>query len=425
MRIVLILLGFFTTSVCADGVTDLVLSCELVEEGSGHGTMFSRTPVTLVLRDITVGPDESLELLTPFFPPKIPNPDFIIFDAKASSPEIPNAEALLHADCNDQEVTCEISLYSTETLRESSGSAHFMVSITVEGVVSSMSLILETLAVEKDQNTLIQSKLSLPLSPSGTLLTKVVFVVFSNEKSVSTPLSEETLLHCGFKYQDVPQTQEVSVEWRLQHRGTGHKVLDMKTRMDDVEGTAEMHSVRRGSSIDVAQVVSEGNASLTLNKLKVTDEGTYICTVTLGHFHSQQAIQLHVYKPPSVSLSKEKLVLKSAQTLSCHCNKYYPLDCQMEWFSLSPSDAEPQPFVDRGALSSHRQHGDGTFSLSSHVTVPPTISPGTKITCRVRHRAVDSPLHVDIMVESPEPESYWWVFGFLIITILFFYQVMR
>lgn len=112
--------------------------------------------------------------------------------------------------------------------------------------------------------------------------------------------------------------------------------------------------------MNASQVVGEGDASLTLNKLKVQDEGTYICTVSIGPFHAQQVIQLHVRRkspfhciksgdstrrstfqsllccfffsePPCVSLSEEKLIHKgqSPQTLSCHCAKYYPLDAQV------------------------------------------------------------------------------------------------
>lgn len=179
--------------------------------------------------------------------------------------------------------------------------------------------------------------------------------------------------------------------------------------------------------MDAAQVVGEGNVSMTLKKLKVFDEGTYICTVSIGPFHAQQVIQLHVIQPPHVSLSQEKLTLKanSPQSLSCHCNQYYPLDVQMEWLSLSPSDTEPTVFSEQSALSSHRQHGDGTYSLSSRITVPSSVSPGTKIICSVSHQALDAPLSVSLVVESPQEDSYWWVLGFLIITVLFFYQVMR
>ncbi|XP_041844032.1 tapasin-related protein [Melanotaenia boesemani] len=432
IMIEVILFGYFMTCVCADGVADVVLSCTLVEEGvglggMGGGALFTRTPATLVFRDVAVGPDESLETLTPFVPPSVPDPDLILFETKASSPEIPNADVLLHADCNELEVMCEISRYSPRGLQESSDPAFFMVSLGVESLQFSTSLILQTLTVEKDQSHLIQNKLSLPLSQSGTLLTKVIFLVFSHINSVSAPLRGDVLLNCGFKQQEVPLAEEVGVEWRLQHRGKGWKVLEMKTKLDDTEGPAVVHGERKGSSMNAGQVVSEGNVSMTLSGLKAIDEGTYICTVNVGHFHAQQVIQLLIIQPPQVLLSEEKLVLnkKSPQTLSCHCNKYYPLDCQMEWLSLSPTDTEPELFKDQGSLSSHRQHGDGTYSLSSHLTVPPTVSPGTKITCRVSHQALDAPLHLSLVVESPQPDSYWWVLGFLIITVLFFYQVMK
>lgn len=83
MMIELIFLGYFLTCVCANGVADVVLSCSLVEEGAGLGGMgggalFTRTPATLVLRDVAVAPDQSLETLTAFVPPSIPDPDAIL-----------------------------------------------------------------------------------------------------------------------------------------------------------------------------------------------------------------------------------------------------------------------------------------------------------------------------------------------------------
>uniref|UniRef100_A0A3Q2QN29 TAP binding protein like n=1 Tax=Fundulus heteroclitus TaxID=8078 RepID=A0A3Q2QN29_FUNHE len=424
--------GCFLTFVNADGVADVVLSCSLVEEGAGLGGMgggalFTRTPATLVLRDVPVGPDESLDTLTPFVPPSVPDPDLILFENKVSSAEIPNAVMLLHADCNELEVMCEISRYAPRGLPERSDPAYFMVSLSVEGLDISTSLILQTLPVEKDQSTLTQNKLSLPLSQSGTLQTKVIFLVFSNINSVSAPLRGDVLLNCGFKQEETSLAPEVGLEWRLQHRGKGRKVLEMKRELDNTEGATVVHGERKGSSVDAAQALREGNVSMSLTELKVGDEGTYICTVNLGNFHAQQVIQLHIVQPPQVSLSEEKLILQksSPQTLSCHCAKYYPLDTQMEWFFLPPTESEPKLFPNQGSLSSHRQHGDGTFSLSSHITIPPSFSPGTKITCKVSHPAMDEPLYVSIVVESPQPDSYWWVLGFLVVTVLFFYQVMK
>lgn len=92
-----------------------------------------------------------------------------------SSPEIPNAEVLLHADCNEQEVMCELSRYSPRGMQESLDPAYFMVSLSVDGVDFSTALILQTLKVEKEGSTLTQNKLGLPLSQTGTLLTEGEF----------------------------------------------------------------------------------------------------------------------------------------------------------------------------------------------------------------------------------------------------------
>lgn len=53
---------------------------------------------------------------------------------------------------------------------------------------------------------------------------------------------------------------------------------------------------RRGSSVDTAALVNTGDASVNLTKIKVQDEGTYICTVSLGPFQAQQIIQLHILR---------------------------------------------------------------------------------------------------------------------------------
>lgn len=87
-----------------------------------------------------------------------------------SSPEIPNADVLLHADCNEQKVLCEMSRYSPHGMQENSDTAYFMISLDVEGVDFSTVLILKTVKTEK--SSLIQTKLDLPLSESGTLLTE-------------------------------------------------------------------------------------------------------------------------------------------------------------------------------------------------------------------------------------------------------------
>lgn len=53
--------------------------------GMGGGAFFTHTPATLVLRDIVVAPDESLENISPFVPPSVPDPDAILIEARGFS----------------------------------------------------------------------------------------------------------------------------------------------------------------------------------------------------------------------------------------------------------------------------------------------------------------------------------------------------
>lgn len=77
---------------------------------------------------------------------------------------------------------------------------------------------------------------------------------------------------------------------------------------------------------------------------------------------------------------------------------------QMEWISVSSTDSEPSVLSDQVSLSSHRQHSDRTMSISSHLTLhPSTFPPGTTVTCRVTHPALDTPLSLSLTVETPEP----------------------
>ncbi|KAK7147783.1 hypothetical protein R3I94_010343 [Phoxinus phoxinus] len=416
---------------------DVVLSCSLIEEGGGMGgmmggSMFKRTPSTLVFRDLVGNADLSPELVTPYNPPETPNADDLIFELMLPTIQIPNADLLLHADCNEQEVVCEISRYVPRDADLDSLPAHFIGSVQLDGGGISLTLVLQTLHSEttlSHTQPLVQSTLNLTLSQAGTLLTEVVFVVFSRVPSIVAPIGSDVLLDCGFRQKVSVPGQEVALEWRLQHRGNGRKILDMKAREEETDTAPELFVDREGTSAEADLLVRDGNASLTMQRLKVTDEGTYICTVGSGEFQTQQIVQLHITQPPDVTLSEEKLIFQDStpQKLSCHCQRYYPLDVQVEWFSQAPSAEEPVSLTKESSLSSHRQHSDGTYSLSSYLTLRPDEHPaGTVVTCRVSHFALETPRDVSLTAEKTEPrKAFWTVMLMLAISVVFLYQAFR
>ncbi|MCJ8728598.1 hypothetical protein PDJAM_G00006340 [Pangasius djambal] len=416
-------------------VADVVLSCSFIEDGGGMtGAHFIRSPATVVLRDFPMNSDLSPETITPYVPPDTPNADDLIFEATASSVEIPEAESLLHADCNEQEVICELSRYTPRGTDPDSVPAHFIASVQLEGGGVGFTLVIQTIANENaDSNTasLLQSKLQLPLSQWGTLISDVVFVVFSRSPSVAAPIGEDTVLDCGYRERDTPTERYVGLEWRWQYRGQGRTILDMR----ETEAGTLVEVDRDGASANSTLLVTDGNASLTMKKLKVSDEGTYICTINSGPFQTQQIVQLNIIQPPRVFFSENKITFQdeSPQRLSCHCERYYPLDVKVEWFSQLPSETESISLTEGASLSSHRQHSDGTFSLSSFLIVRPSeYPPGTVFTCKVSHVALQTPSEAILTVHTPEPgqlaslwEYYWMILVTLILSILFLYQASR
>ncbi|XP_026884992.2 tapasin-related protein isoform X1 [Electrophorus electricus] len=413
---------------------DVVLSCSLIEEGGGMGGMmggshFTRTPATLVLRDLPMNSDLSSETITPYNPPDTPNADDLIFEVIVSSFEIPEAESLLHADCNEQQVICELSQYVPRGTNPDSLASYFIGSIHLEGGGISFTLVLQTTSNENEKAPLIQSKLNLPLSQWGTLLTDAVFVVYSRSPSVVASIGDDVILDCGYKQRDTPSDQNVGLEWRWQHRGNGRKILDMKAQRLETEGGTQVHVERDGINADSALLLRDGNASLTMKELKVSDEGTYICTISSAGFQTQQIIQLHLMQAPRVLLNEKNVIFQDElpKKLNCHCERYFPLDVKVEWFSQPPTQTESISLTEKASLSSHQQHSDGTFSLTSFLVIRPSEQPpGTVLTCRVSHFALQTPKDISLTVETLEPagEYNWMVLATLVLSILFLYQAL-
>ncbi|XP_027005571.2 tapasin-related protein [Tachysurus fulvidraco] len=414
-------------------VADVVLSCSYIEEGGGiTGSHFIRSPATMVLRDLPMSADLSAEAITPYVHPDTPNADDLIFEATALSVEIPEAESLLHADCNEQEVTCELSHYIPRGTKPDSVPVYFIASVQLEGGGVGFTLVLQIITNENPESntaSLIQSKLQLPLSQWGTLITDVVFVVFSRSPSVAAAIGEDIVLDCGYRQRDTPPVQNLGLEWRWQYRGQGKTILDMK----ETEAGSILAVDREETSANSTLLVRDGNASLTMMKLKVSDEGTYICTISSAPFQTQQIVQLNIIQPPRVSFDGNKITFQdeAPKRLSCHCERYYPLDVEVEWFCQLPSETESISLTDGSSLSSHRQHSDGTFSLSSFLVVRPTeYPPGTVFTCRVSHIGLQTPSDVSLTVLKPDQiksmgEYYWMILATLILSILFLYQALR
>lgn len=86
--------------------------------------------------------------------------------------QIPQAEALLHADCSGKEVTCEISRYFLQARPEATMemAAWFITNVQVSGGGPGVSMVMKTLE-DAENEAILHPTLKLPLSPQGTVRT--------------------------------------------------------------------------------------------------------------------------------------------------------------------------------------------------------------------------------------------------------------
>ncbi|XP_037016148.1 tapasin-related protein isoform X1 [Artibeus jamaicensis] len=374
---------------------DVVLDCFLVEEGKHHGGFANRKDMVralLVLRQVPVLDDGSLEGFTNFqlstlakdSPP-------VTFEASVNLVQIPHAEALLHADCSETEVTCEISRYFPRARQEAAveTAAWFITNMQVSGGGPSVSIVMRTLR-DAENVAVLHPTVHLPQSPQGTVLTAVELQVSTHTPSLNFPLGSSASVHCAFSM--APGLDLIRVEWRLQHKGNGQLVYSWTTG----QGQAK----REGATLEPEQLLMAGDASLNLPSLTLKDEGAYICQVTTSLYQAQQVIQLHIQASPKVRLYLANEALPP--TLICNIVGYYPLDVTVTWTREELGGA-PIPVSD-ASFSSLRESPGGTYSISSSLRAEPG-SAGATYTCQVTHVSLDKPTEARVWVAPPEQRT--------------------
>ncbi|XP_046522325.1 tapasin-related protein isoform X1 [Equus quagga] len=386
---------------------DVVLDCFLAEEGGRqHGAFASSgnmVKALLVLRQVPVLDDGSLEGFTDFQGGTVAKDDpLVTFEASVNLVQIPQAEALLHADCNGKDVTCEISRYFLQARQEATVemAAWFITNVQVSGGGPSVSMVMKTLG-DTENGALRHHRWNLPLGPQGTVQTAVEFQVTTQTPSLNFLLGSSASLHCGFSL--APGLDLTSVEWRLQHKGSGQLVYSWTPE----QGQAK----RKGATLEPEQQLMAGDASLTLPSLTLQDEGAYICQITTTLYRAQQIIQLHVQASPKVRLSLANEALPP--TLTCTAAGYYPLDVTVTWTREEPGRT-PVP-VSGASFSSLRQSAAGTYTISSSLIAEPG-SAGATYTCQVTHISLEEPLEASTWVAPPERRM---AFGILVASSLF------
>ncbi|XP_051478417.1 tapasin-related protein isoform X2 [Apus apus] len=396
---------------------DIALDCSYVGEAARGSS--SQHPATLVLRDISIRNDGNLGDEAEYKAPQ-ENPDFsspIVFEASAPSISVPHTESLLHADCGGEEVSCEISPYS---FRKAGGRpcrpSWFMATLQLSSGIS-IALVLRgphciSQKEEKEHNATLHPKLGIPMSKEGTVLTTVEFQSSSRNTSLRVRLGSSVTLDCHFAL--APSSWFFSLEWRRQHRGSGRSLFQYQVGSTSVEAQPKVH-------VDVVELLTSGDASLSLEEVSVGDEGTYICLLSTSLHQAQHIIQLQVAEPPRVHVIPAVVTFERGvtTTLTCNVAGYYPLDVSVSWTQKTPK-GEVEISLSNTRFSSHRQSRDGTYSISSYLSISSaTVQAPATYSCHVSHMALAEPISVSARLKAPEQTGSEGLVGTFIATVIF------
>ncbi|NXC20813.1 TPSNR protein, partial [Corythaeola cristata] len=403
---------------------DIALGCSYVgEDGRGllraTGSASSEHPATLVLRGVSVRDDGNLDDVTEYkVPGENPGSSPVVFQASAPSVPVPHAESLLHADCEGEEVTCEISPYSSRRAGEGPcRTSWFMATLQLSSGIS-IALVLRgpdcgSREEEEEHDAALHPKLRIPVSKEGTVLTTVEFQSSSLNTSLHVRLGSSVTLDCRFAL--APSSSLSALEWRRQHQGSGRSLFRYHVGSTGPAAQPKAH-------VDVGRLLGSGDASLSLQGVSVGDEGMYICLVSTSRHQAQHIIQLHVAEPPRVHVVPAEVTLErdATTTLTCSVAGYYPLDVSVSWTQKAPEDDMEIP-LSNAHFSSHRQSRDGTYSITSFLSISSATARAPAIySCHVSHMALAEPISVSAHLKAPAEQTGWkGLVGGFIATVIF------
>ncbi|XP_072106295.1 tapasin-related protein-like [Mobula birostris] len=258
------------------------MDCWFLEEAksrsAGLGVAFSRAKALLVLRNVSVSSESSPDPWSGF---QIPEGDdeLIIIEVDTSGLSIPEGDTWLHADCAGEQIECEVGALQGDGDGEPGAGCRYLASLQLPSSNLGMTLML----VGRGE-------------AARVVPTAAEFLVYTRTSRIRTRLGSPVLVHCAQEGVGGPQ---LSADWWRQHEGSGRRLYSLSGGEGRPEG--------EGASVDADRARDEGLLSLRLDRVGVTEEGTYICAVMGEHGQAQQTSLIEVMGESNTPITGEFL----------------------------------------------------------------------------------------------------------------------
>ncbi|KAM4024173.1 uncharacterized protein ACNLHF_025120 [Anomaloglossus baeobatrachus] len=192
-------------------------------------------------------------------------------------------------------------------------------------------------------------------------------------------LHTDALLPCTFKVETFPvNLQYLAILWHFGEKEIAR--YDTKTK-----GSTSRFVIDEPAA-------KQGNASLTIRHVTITDKGTYTCTVVYSPNTDAKKIQLNILAVPVVKIQKNAVQKGVTSLFQCSITNFFPKDMKVTWLKngniLSASTQED------------KTNADMTFTRNSSVNVPfLEVTGNPKITCKVEHEYLQDPIEDSYIVK--------------------------
>lgn len=257
-----------------------------------------------------------------------------------------------------------------------------------------------------------------PVINDGEILTTAVTLVMKTQTpNVRAGLASEQNLHCHFAVDH--KKPDADVEWIWQHRGERNKLFSHHTRTGRSEGSGLK-----------ARSLAGGDLTYTIPFTKMTQEGTFVCSVSVSPLLSTLEIQFRIEEPPRVSINVGptlSLVEGEEQKVICEAESYYPLDVDIGWYQQDPAavgqrvGAQLPKQMQNVLLSSHKRNSDKTYTLSAFFYLKASLQhSGRQFSCSVSHQSLRVPIKKNFILAVEEPSSmgFYLIVGIVVLLLL-------
>ncbi|XP_055084817.1 CD276 antigen-like [Periophthalmus magnuspinnatus] len=183
---------------------------------------------------------------------------------------------------------------------------------------------------------------------------------------IIAPVGSDVTLPC--QLDPVKDLRDMVVEWS-RHDLTPRYI---HIRRDGLDFLIDQNSLYLGRTSVSESRLQQGDMSLSLTRVRVSDGGKYSCYIPLINIKAEVTLMVVSVAPPSMSLIKER---SGSPVLRCESRGWYP-EPELEWL-----DSEGTVLL---RTEAQRGASEELFSVSSRLSVEQRL--GNTFTCRVRQQ---------------------------------------